>query len=86
MIAGNALVELEQSEALILFDVLARWTNQKDFWSSADVEFVHSAERIAFNNLFCVLETKLVGPLKDDYDHLVEAAQNRLIEQFGRMD
>ena len=62
-------IELTNSEALVLFDFLARF-NERD-----DLEFEDPAESRVLWDLESILEKSLVEPLRGNYDLLVKRAR-----------
>lgn len=65
-------IKLTNDEALVLFELLARFSDRDSF----DIE--HQAEERALWNLKCVLQEVLVEVLEPDYISLVDAARERL--------
>ncbi|HVU88321.1 MAG TPA: hypothetical protein VHD36_13455 [Pirellulales bacterium] len=71
-------VRLTHDEALVLFELLSRYSN-------CDVlEVKDPAEQIALWNLCCMLEKVLVEPWQGDYQALLDHARARMVE--GRND
>lgn len=72
----GTLITLTGDEALVLFEFLARFRFDKE------LKIIDQAEERALWNLHCLLEEKLVDPLKTEYRDLVAQAQNRLRDQL----
>ena len=68
----KVIIELSKSEALVLFEFLAR-TSDDDSLTVAD-----QAERRALWNLECLFEKALVEPFLPNYLELLEQAKKRL--------
>ena len=68
----KVIIELSKSEALVLFEFLAR-TSDDDSLMVAD-----QAERRALWNLECLFEKALVEPFLPNYLELLEQAKKRL--------
>ena len=69
--------ELEGDEALVLFELLSRFSND----DKLVVE--HQAEEQALLNLLSLLEKRLVAPLRDDYDLLISEARKNVSTEEG---
>ena len=65
-------INLEPDEALVLYDLVARYTD------SDRLETVDQAEQRALWNLCALLERELVEPFDPKYGELVAAARDRL--------
>jgi len=68
-------VQLTPDEALVLFALCTRFTNDDAF------TIEHPGEQAALWNLCALLETVLVEPFKEDYPELLAAARGRLAQQ-----
>lgn len=79
-----ATIELSGDEALVLFELLARWsdldTKSKEI---PPVALLDSAEWHAMSVLQCLLEKHLVAPFKTEYGELVAKAKGAIIEWGG---
>jgi hypothetical protein len=69
-------ISLTCDEALVLFEFLAR------FRFDQKLKIFDQAEERALWNLHCLLEEKLVEPLKEEYRDLVTEARNRLRDKL----
>ena len=69
--------ELEGDEALVLFELLSRFSNDDK------LEVEHQAEEQALLNLLSLLEKRLVAPLRDDYDLLISEARKNVSTEEG---
>jgi hypothetical protein len=77
MVKENITVELTADEALVLFEFVARFTND----DTLTIE--HGGEKAALWHLCAALEKTLVDPLESNYDELLSAARDRLAEGAG---
>ena len=68
-------IELSQAEALVLFDLLARFDKDEK------IEIEHQAEERVLWNIHCSLEKILVEPFKPDYRELLTRARNQVADQ-----
>jgi hypothetical protein len=66
-------LELTHDEALVLFELLSRYTN-----SHEPLEFCDPAEEQALCNLQCLLEKQLTEPFLPNYSSLLENARAQL--------
>ena len=73
-------IELEDHEALVLFEFLAREIDDRNGEQLAKT-FVHPAEFWALNSLNCLLERVLAEPFSPQYGELVAAARKQVITQ-----
>jgi hypothetical protein len=65
-------VELSRPEALVLFGLLTRWSEQ----DRSDIHLEHPAEQRVLWNIEAMLKTVLVEPFMPDYrDRLAQARQ-----------
>jgi hypothetical protein len=69
---GHVEVRLTPDEALVLFELLFRYSD------SDELRIADQSEQRALWNLCCLLEKQLVEPFKANYVELLEAARNRL--------
>jgi len=67
-------IELNDDEALVLFD----WLQREDKRDALPTE--HQAEKTVLWSILCQLEKVLVQPFRNDYDKLVAAARDRVVE------
>lgn len=68
---------LAQDEALVLFELLARYESDETF------ELVHPSEERVLWKLSAQLEKGLVEPLKPNYEELLEAARKAVVDRSG---
>lgn len=66
----HVTLDLSEYEALVLFEFLSRFSNDKD------LRIDDQAEARVLWDLCCVLETQLVEPLREDYSELLRKARN----------
>lgn len=76
-------VRLSSAEALVLFELLSRWTAEADRSRPSADMFESAAEPIALSHLLGRLETQLTTPLGADYDLLLKVARRALVELGG---
>ncbi len=69
---GDINITLTNDEALVLFEMLSRFTD------SNILTIVHQAEERALWNLNCLIEETLVDIVKPNYIELLQAARSRL--------
>jgi len=72
-------IEIEPDEALVLFELLSRYSDG----DMKEVRVAFPGERTALMSLLCYLEKQLVEPFKPDYLQLVSQARARLVERSG---
>ena len=66
-------IKLTKDEALVLFDVMSRFSNEDKLCIQ------DQAEERALWNLTCVLEKELAEPFSKNWQSIIEAARSRLI-------
>ena len=69
MTNDNVTLELSNSEAIVLFEFLSRFTNDDA------LKITHPAERKALWNMCALLESKLGEPLSANYHDLLSKAR-----------
>ena len=80
---ANSEIRLTTHEALVLFELLSRWTaNAGSSRPSRDM-FESVAEPIALSRLLGYLETQLSEPFSGKYADLLDRAREALIETGG---
>lgn len=67
-------VELSAAEALVLFDLLARWGDT----NAMSVPLEHPSEQRLLWNILATLESALVEPFMSDYSDRVRAAREQI--------
>ena len=75
--SGSVTLLLTSDEALVLFELLSRYSN------SNQLAVEDQAEQRALWNLQCLLEGQLVEPFRSDYDDLLRNARDRLRDKIG---
>ena len=71
-------VPLDADEALVLFEVLSRWSNDEK-----PLEVTDSSEATALNAVLAQLERQLVDPFRADYAERLEKARAALRRRGG---
>ena len=66
----NVVLELPRSQALVLFDFLSRFSDDKK------LEIQDKAEERVLCDMCCDLESALVEPLRSDYSELLQKARD----------
>lgn len=81
----DATVELSlsSSEALVLFELLSRWTADAERPRPSPKMFETAAEPIALNQLLGHLEKELSAPFAPDYPAMLEHARKNLVSMGG---
>ena len=65
-------ISLTKDEALVLFEMLSRFSDKEK------LNIEHRSEERALWNLNCLIEKQLVEPIKENYLELLHAARERL--------
>jgi len=79
-----ASVDLTPDEAIVLFELLSRWSETaKPVETPAPSCFESTAEVAVLNRLLCQLEAQLVAPFKGDYSRLLMEARERLASDWS---
>ncbi|MEM8600601.1 MAG: hypothetical protein AAGF99_11830 [Bacteroidota bacterium] len=68
---------LSVEEALVLFDLLAR------FEATDELQLDHSAEHGALWSLLALLEKQMVEPFSAEYHIYLDGARAKLVERYG---
>ena len=68
-------ISLTKDEALVLFEMLSRFSDKEK------LNIEHQSEERALWNLNCLLEQQLVEPFKENYLELLHAARERLKDE-----
>jgi hypothetical protein len=74
----NVVINLDSAEALVLFEMLSRWSSD-----GAAFEISDPGEEVALNGLLALLEKQLVDPLRSDYRERVAQALSVLRQRGG---
>ena len=76
---GRIQLEISHNEALVLFELLADFTDQ------LSVVVPSAAERLALLRLHGAIERTLVDPFCSDYADLLSKARNDLSAEYGEL-
>lgn len=68
-------ISLTKDEALVLFEMLSRFSDKEK------LNIEHQSEERALWNLNCLLEQQLTEPLKENYSELLQAARDSLKDE-----
>jgi hypothetical protein len=74
----TAKIKLSADEALVLFELLSRWSDSSDAPTPDATCFESTAEGAVLNMVLCDLEKQLVAPFRQEYEELLNAARSRL--------
>jgi hypothetical protein len=74
----TAKIKLSADEALVLFELLSRWSDSSDAPTPDATCFESTAEGAVLNMVLCDLEKQLVAPFRQEYEELLSAARTRL--------
>ena len=77
----EAELHLSEDEAIVLFDLLSRWSEAGH--KLLPDAFESPAERAVLDQLLAHLEKQLVVPFKPEYREIVEGARRRLVERWA---
>jgi hypothetical protein len=80
---SGARIDLDRHEALVLFELLSRWSGAEPPLSPTAACFENGAERAVLDALLCSLEEQLVAPFGADYQANLEAAHRELCARSG---
>ncbi len=80
--SDDAEIHLSPDEALVLFELLSRWCDQKTTNTPDNTCFESTAECAVLHGLLADLEKQLITPFKADYDQVLKDARNRLAERW----
>jgi len=75
MVEEGAMIRLSNDEALVLFEFLARFCDEKKALAIED-----ASERRVLCDILCQLESILVEPFATDYRDLLGKARNRVAQ------
>lgn len=79
----GATVHFTPEEAVVLFELLSRWSDKGGGGETPSRDcFESAAEGAVLNGLLCELERQLVAPFKADYPRILEGARDRLSQQW----
>jgi len=68
-------ISLTKDEALVLFEMLSRFSD------TDKLNIEHQSEERALWNIKCLIEEIIVEPFKDNYIELLQAARERLKDE-----
>ena len=72
MSEDKVIIELSKSEALVLFELVSRFSNDEKF------KIENQAEQQVLWNICCFLERKLAEPFDENYNVLLANARKEL--------
>ncbi len=76
--AENITIGLDADEALVLFELLSRWSDDAGRGDTPSAAcFESPAECAVLNTLCCLLERRLAAPFSADYSAMLAAARER---------
>jgi len=78
----RAQINLDCDEAVVLFELLSRWSNSKPPETPDSACFESTAEGAVLNTVLYSLERQLVAPFKPDYDLILRRARKALALQW----
>lgn len=80
----TAIVHFAPDKALVLFELLSRWTDRSGSGASPGFDcFESTAETAVLNDLLGQLERQPVTPFSADYAKLLDEARTRLASGCG---
>jgi hypothetical protein len=79
----NAEIHLGANEAIVLFELLSRWCDQKTVHSPNSLCFESTAECAVLLDLLAKLERQLVAPFKNDYEAILKHARDQLADRWN---
>ncbi|HEY7848662.1 MAG TPA: hypothetical protein VIC27_01295 [Ktedonobacterales bacterium] len=74
---AKVTIELDAEQALVLFDLLARWSDL----GVLSIRLEHRAEQRVLWDVLATLESVLVEPLLPDYRDRLNEARNRIQDE-----
>ena len=78
--AHQAQIHLSSDEAIVLFELLSRWTDDKGAATPGRGCFESRAECAVLHGILAHLEKQLVAPFREDYPETVDGARARLAQ------
>ncbi|EJT06811.1 hypothetical protein [Rhizobium sp. CCGE 510] len=75
---NGAEIRLDPDEALVLFELLSRWSEDNNAPTPDASCFETTAECAVLHRLLAELEKQLVAPFQTDYRDAVDIARSRL--------
>lgn len=79
----EAQIHLSPNEAIVLFELLSRWTEDGQAATPDSDCFESSAECAVLQTVLGCLEKQLVAPLRSDYAQTIEQARLRLADDWN---
>lgn len=76
-------IRIDGDEALVLFELLSRWSQDESATKPAASCFASPAEVAALLGILAQLERELVEPFQANYDVLLASARERLVSKAG---
>lgn len=76
--APDVVIRLTRDEAVILFDLLARWTTDRAGATPPADCFESPSECAVLHGVLCGLEAQLPEPLSPDHERTLAEARQRL--------
>lgn len=80
---SGARIDLDRYEALVLFELLSRWSTAEPPSAPSAACFESGAERAVLDVLLCSLEKQLAAPFGGDYENNLEAARSEICAKSG---
>lgn len=79
-------VHLNSDEAIVLFELLARWINDIQHPTPSRACFSEASECAVLHGLLSDLERQLVAPFRSDYRQILEHARRQLADRWDGSD
>jgi hypothetical protein len=78
-----AEIRLNPNEAVVLFELLSRWSDPKTAHTPDHLCFESAAECAVLNGLLADLEKQLVAPFKPEYKQILADARSLLAKRWN---
>ena len=75
---ASTFLALSIDEAIVLFELLSRWSDGKAGRAPSSECFESTAERAVLNDILAKLERQLVLPFSANWDEMLRGARERL--------
>jgi len=75
-------IRLDAKEAVVLFELLSRWSDPKAAYTPDKLCFESPAEYAVLNGLLADLEKQLTAPFKPEYRQILADARSLLAERW----
>ncbi|OCP01841.1 hypothetical protein BC374_02650 [Ensifer sp. LC13] len=82
----SAEIRLSPDEAVVLFELLSRWSEENVAPTPDAACFESTAECAVLLGLLAGLQKQLVAPFREDYAAIVKAARRRLVPSWDYAD